>query len=227
MNEQFHWIDLVKLHDHPQNPRLIRRDDVINAIAAGINGSFDPAHALIVRPLADGYQVVSGHNRKLAAKRQDLKQVPCWVRELDDDAAYMLLLTSNNQGELTALERGLHALRSVVDGAKLDVKAYAAKAGRARQTVQNEVMAARVANAVPHVGHELVDRYKALVKIHAAPQWLWPALVEAMVGGKWTVEDTRTEVARLKELPKVLAEWAASDVPAKLIAGQLRINDFV
>jgi len=47
MNEQFHWIDLVKLHDHPQNPRLIRRDDVINAIAAGINGSFDPAHALI------------------------------------------------------------------------------------------------------------------------------------------------------------------------------------
>jgi hypothetical protein len=24
MNEQFHWIDLAKLHDHPQNPRLMR-----------------------------------------------------------------------------------------------------------------------------------------------------------------------------------------------------------
>jgi hypothetical protein len=52
------------------------------------------------------------------------------VRELDDDAAYMLLVTSNAQGELSALERGLHALNS-----GMDVKAYAGSVGRARTTI--------------------------------------------------------------------------------------------
>jgi hypothetical protein len=58
-----------------------------------------------------------------------------------------LLLTSNAQGELTALERGMRALRSV--------KAYAASVGRKRQTVSDEVCAVRVAEAVPHVRHDL------------------------------------------------------------------------
>jgi hypothetical protein len=39
-----------------------------------------------------------GDRRKMAG----LKTVPCWVRPLDDEAAYMLLATSNAQGELTA-----------------------------------------------------------------------------------------------------------------------------
>jgi len=32
--------------------------------------------------------------------------VPCWARELDDEAVYMLLVTSDAQSELTALEWG-------------------------------------------------------------------------------------------------------------------------
>jgi ParB-like chromosome segregation protein Spo0J len=43
-----------------------------------------------------------------AARRAGLAEIPCWVRDLDDNAAYMLLATSNSQSELTALERGMH-----------------------------------------------------------------------------------------------------------------------
>jgi hypothetical protein len=53
--------------------------------------------------------------------------------------AYMMLVTCNTQGELTALERGLHALRS-----GMDVKAYAASVGRKQRTVYNEAQAAEV-----------------------------------------------------------------------------------
>jgi len=45
-----------------------------------------------------------GH-RALAATDAELK-VPCGARELDDEAASMLLVTSDAQGELTALEWG-------------------------------------------------------------------------------------------------------------------------
>ena len=50
---------------------------------------------------------------------------------MDDAAAYMELVRSNAQSELTALERGLHALRS-----GLDVKAYAASVGRTSSSGQ-------------------------------------------------------------------------------------------
>jgi hypothetical protein len=109
--------------------------------------------------------------------------VPCWVRELDDDAAYMLLATSNAQSELTALERGLHALHATEKGKWQDsVLSYAKSVGRPERSVRNEVHAAEVLDTVPgefaDVG-ELSARFSQLVEIHAAPQWLWPALVKA------------------------------------------------
>lgn len=105
------WLALDRLHPHPDNPRLVNREDVIEAIAAGLASGFDPAHALIVRPLSDDhYQIISGHHRAVAAERRGLSDVPCWVRELDDDEADMLLVTRNAQSGLTALEYGLHAL---------------------------------------------------------------------------------------------------------------------
>jgi hypothetical protein len=87
------------------------------------------------------------------------------------------------QGELTPLERGFHALRS-----GMDVKAYAERVGRKRETVRNEVYAAEVCS-VAHVGHD--GYFKTLVEIHSAPKWLWPALVSAMAAGGWTVETAR------------------------------------
>ena len=119
-------------------------------------------------------------------------EVPCRVRELDDEAAYMLLATSNAQSEWTALERGRHALRS-----GLDTKAYAESVGRARQTVDNEIRAARVAQAVPDIGH--ATPFSQLIEIHAALKWLWAALVEAMIEHEWTVEQTRGQVAVIRQ----------------------------
>jgi hypothetical protein len=66
----------------------------------------------------------------------------------------------------------------------MDVKAYAENAGRAKeqQTVYREVWAAEVASAVNNVVNgDLSGHYIKLVEIHAAPAWLWPALVAAML----------------------------------------------
>jgi hypothetical protein len=107
----------------------------------------------------------------------------------------MLLATSNAQGELSPLERGMHALHSELDG-----KSYAASVGRPQQSVAREISAARVAEAVPHMGYDLSERVRHIAEIHAAPGWLWPALVAAMLGKGWNVEATRAAVARLKDV---------------------------
>lgn len=168
---------------------------------------------MIVRPLGTDWQIVSGHHRADAACQAGLAEVPCWVRELEDAAAYMLLVTSNAQSELTPLERGMHALRS-----GMDVKAYAESVGRAKQrrNVHNEVMAARVAKFVEDVFHDLSKYFSQLVEIHAAPGWLWSALVVAMTEEGWTVEQTRTRVVRVKDLPEP-PFWL--DIAEALISG--------
>jgi ParB-like chromosome segregation protein Spo0J len=127
-----------------------------------------------------------GHHRKLAAEQAGLASIPCWVRDMTDDAAFMALVLANSQSELLPLERGMHALKS-----GLDVKAYAASVERPRQTVSVEVCAARVASAVPHMWHEVVERARQLAELHAAASWLWPTLVGRMTQRNWTVDQAR------------------------------------
>jgi hypothetical protein len=69
---------------------------------------------------------------------------------VDDAAAYMLLATSNEQGELSTKERGRHALKN-----GMEVRSYADKTGRSKSSVDQERCAAEVAEACPHVWTQL------------------------------------------------------------------------
>jgi hypothetical protein len=111
--------------------------------------------------------------------------VPCWVREMSDEDAYMALALCNAQGELHPLEVGLHAL-----GSGLSIRDYAKAQGRKPGSIQDRVEAAKVANTcrdIPTIS--LIDRWSHLAEIHAAPRWLWPALVAELVADeKQTIE---------------------------------------
>ena len=53
--------------------------------------------------------------------------------------------------------------------------------------------------AVPDIRHtDLSAHFSQLVAIHAAPAWLWPALLAALLAKGWTVEHTRGQVDRVK-----------------------------
>jgi ParB-like chromosome segregation protein Spo0J len=216
-------LPLALLAPHPQNPRLALREDVIEQICAGLRAKgFDSANALIVRPKGgDRHEVIKGHHQREAAIRVGLTEVPCWIRDLDDDQAYMLLRTSNAQGELSAVENWMHALRS-----GMEIKAYAARIGRPHQTVYDEVYAAEVVEAVPHMRNELANiPYKTLGAIHVAPRWLWPALGSAVVAGHWTVEQAKAAVRRLKDLPDQAPEWLNDALSGGLVNGTIPAKD--
>jgi hypothetical protein len=81
---------------------------------------------------------------------------------------------------LHPLEVGLHALRS-----GLEPKAYSEAVGKPRTSIQTKVSAARVASET-HVSltDDVMDRWRHLAEIHAAPPWIWHALVDAMLSTK-------------------------------------------
>jgi ParB-like chromosome segregation protein Spo0J len=168
---------------------------------------------------------VSGHRRAEAARRAGLTEVPVWPRNYTDEEALIVLVTSNTQSELSPLEHGLHALRALRSG--MEITVYAASIRRAHKTVYDEVYAAKVAETVPHVRNELPKiHYKKLVAIHVAPPWLWPALVVAMLGQRWTVKETKARVGRLKDVPADPPNWLSVGFCEGLRSGTVSVDDF-
>lgn len=220
-NDTIAHIDVTALLPHPNNPRIEPREDIIEQIAQRIANGFDPSHALIVRPIDGGYQIISGHHRVKAAERADLPTVPCWVREMSDEDAYMQLVLCNTQSELHPLEEGKHAAES-----GMDLKAYAEAAGKARSTLKDKVHAYRVLS-VAHVRHaDICDSWRNLAEIHAAPNWLWATLAGEMVKSSWTVAQTREKVGAFKGVKddELYVWWDKAALAANLVSGVMTVD---
>ena len=92
-------IPLSELHPFPNHPFQIRDDDAMKETAESIKeyGVLVPA---IVRPIPDGgYEIVSGHRRKHASELAGQDTMPCIVRDMDNDAATIIMVDSNLQRE--------------------------------------------------------------------------------------------------------------------------------
>ena len=87
---------LVPFKDHPF--KVIDDESMMDTVQSiREHGILLP---LIARPMPDGkYEIVSGHRRSHAGKLAGLETVPAIVRELDDDAAVILMVDSNLQRE--------------------------------------------------------------------------------------------------------------------------------
>lgn len=171
-------VKLELLDPHPDNPRVVMREDVVGSILVQLReaGGFAEMHAPIVREVGGRYQTLSGHHRAEAARRAALGEVPVWVVEVDDEAAYMLLATGNSQGELAPLEIGLHALKAVprAQGRKgKGLSQYAELLGKTQPYVSQLRDAAEVAVALHNLSYEVGDylnHAKHLYEIHALPR---------------------------------------------------------
>jgi ParB/RepB/Spo0J family partition protein len=206
-------IAVEKLVGHPQNPRLLFREDVVAGICASLNGEMSEVHALRVRPIDGGlFQIVAGHQRLEAGRRKGLKALPCWVEEMTDEEAYMALVLDNRQGELSPLEIGIHALEVV--GKKQGKKGqglqqYADQIGVSRQYVSQLVQAAEVATTSQVDLRSLTDRCQHLVAIHALPKSLRPEAVQHVLAKGLSVSETEEAVKLAKNhlAGEPFADW--------------------
>ena len=92
-------IPLSQLHDFPNHPFKVRDDDKMQETVESVKayGVLVPA---IVRQRPDGeYEIVAGHRRKRASELAGLNELPAIVRDLDDDAATIIMVDSNLQRE--------------------------------------------------------------------------------------------------------------------------------
>jgi len=92
-------IPLTQLHPFKNHPFKVTDDESMLETADSINkhGVLVP---VIARPREEGgYELISGHRRKRASELAGKETLPCIVRNLDDDAATIIMVDSNIQRE--------------------------------------------------------------------------------------------------------------------------------
>lgn len=92
-------ISLSELHPFPDHPFQVREDASMQETAESVKeyGVLVPA---LARPREDGgYELIAGHRRKHACELAGLATMPVIVRDIDRDAATIIMVDSNLQRE--------------------------------------------------------------------------------------------------------------------------------
>ena len=113
--QQLKLSELVPFKNHPFK---VKDDEDMEKTVESIK-QFGVLNPVIVRPLEEGrYEIVSGHRRCHASELAGLDTVPGIVRNLDDDAATILMVDSNLQRETILPSERAWAFKMKFDAVK-------------------------------------------------------------------------------------------------------------
>lgn len=88
-------LELCNITPFKNHPFKVKQDDSFKELKDSIkmNGLLEP---LLVRPdNAGGYELISGHRRKLALELCGIKEADCYIEDLSDDEATIKMVDSN------------------------------------------------------------------------------------------------------------------------------------
>ena len=97
--EQVQQIPIGELFPFKNHPFKVLDDESMQRTVESVE-QYGVLSPLIARPRSEGgYEIISGHRRQHAAQLAGLDALPVIVRQMDDDAAVLLMVDSNLQRE--------------------------------------------------------------------------------------------------------------------------------
>ena len=171
--EQVQQIPIGELFPFKDHPFKVLDDESMQRTVESVE-QYGVLSPLIARPRPEGgYEIISGHRRQHAAQLAGLETLPVIVRNMDDDAAVLLMVDSNLQREnilpserAFAYKMKLKALKN--QGARSDLTStqlvsklrsneqLGAENNQSRETVRRFI---RLTNLVPEL-LDMVDEKK-------------------------------------------------------------------
>ena len=171
--EQIQQIPLAELHPFTNHPFKVLDDESMQRTVESVE-QYGVLSPLIARPRPEGgYEIISGHRRQHAAQLAGLDTLPVIVRQMDDNAAVLLMVDSNLQRDnilpserAFAYKMKLEALKK--QGARSDltsdqlgqklwsVEQVANDAGESKTQIQRFI---RLTNLIPEL-LDMVDEKK-------------------------------------------------------------------
>ena len=214
--EQVQQIPIDELHPFTNHPFKVLDDDSMEQTIKSIK-EYGVLSPLIARPRpdGDGYEIISGHRRQFAARQAGLETLPVIVREMEDDAATILMIDSNLQRDhILPSERDFaykmkldeikhHGARSDLTSSQVGMKLQALDivgkdAGDSRNQVHRFI---RLTNLIPELLN-MVDEKMVSFNPAVELSYLSPEQQQEMVRA---MDDTQnapsvSQAKRIKEL---------------------------
>ena len=170
--EQVQQIPIGELFPFKDHPFKVLDDESMQRTVESVE-QYGVLSPLIARPRPEGgYEIISGHRRQHAAQLAGLDTLPVIVRQMDDDAAVLLMVDSNLQREnilpserAFAYKMKLKALKnqgarsdltSVQVAPKLSTEKIGEEVGMSKDNVKRYI---RLTNLVPEL-LDMVDEKK-------------------------------------------------------------------
>jgi ParB family chromosome partitioning protein len=204
-------IPLDRIRPGPYQPRSVFDAESLQELADSIRaqGVIQP---IVVRTVADGFEIIAGERRWRAAQQAGIGEIPAIVREVEDEEAVALALIENIQREnLNPLEEAA-ALKRLVEDFHLTHQEAAAAVGRSRSTVSNLLRLLELAREVREMvdaRHLEMGHARALLSLEHALQ---VRAAREVVRRELSVRETERLVRRLLNPPRKQSRAVDPDI---------------
>jgi ParB family chromosome partitioning protein len=137
-NRLVNIINIDEIKPNKNQPRKYFDKEKIKTLEESImdHGIVQP---IIVRKLDKGYEIVAGERRWRAAKNANLREIPCIIKEIDEEKLIELSLIENLQREdLNDIEEAL-AYKKLIDEFNMTQDKIAKLVGKSRPYIANTI----------------------------------------------------------------------------------------
>lgn len=201
-------IDIADIIPNPTQPRTQFDEEALDELADSIRqlGVIQP---VTVKKADNGkYTIISGERRWRAARRADLKSLPAYIREVDDENLHAMALVENIQRQdLNAIEIAL-GMQRLIDECSLTQDALSEKVGKKRSSVSNYLRLLKLPDEVQLALKEgLISMGHAKAIAGVAPEQQLRLLKRCIKKG--------LSVRQVEQLARALAEPAQAAQPAE------------
>ncbi|RKD22239.1 chromosome segregation DNA-binding protein [Caminicella sporogenes DSM 14501] len=149
-------IKMIKINNirpNEKQPRKYFNEEKIKDLEESIreHGIVQP---IIVRKIPSGFEIVAGERRWRAAKNASLKEIPCIIKDLNDEETVKLSLIENLQREdLNDIEEAL-AYKRLIDEYNMTQEKISRLVGKSRTYIANTL---RLLNLSRHVKDLIIE----------------------------------------------------------------------
>ena len=166
-------ISIYEITDFPNHPFKVKMDDKMLETIESVRDHGVLVPALVREKPMGGYEMISGHRRKMASELAGKETMPCIVRNLSDDQAVIVMVDSNLQREEILPSEKAFAYKMKLEamnrqGKRTDLTStplvskfrtneiLAQEAGESRETIRRHI---RLTELIPEI-LEMVDDKK-------------------------------------------------------------------
>ena len=189
----------IKLDDILPNrfqPRIKFEEKAITELAESIkeHGVIQP---IVVRPIADKYEIIAGERRYKASVMAGKYDIPAIIVDLDDkESAEIALIENVQRQDLTPIEEAI-SYKKILDMGYLTQQQLATKLGKSQASIANKMRLLNLHEDVQEalLNEKISERHaRSLLKLEPKQQ---NALLKRIINERLTVRKTDEEINKL------------------------------